>query len=119
MSHLMIKRGEIWQVDFCPSRGSEQKGIRPALILQNNIGNQYSSTTIVATITTTIKKFPVTVVLECREGGLKEKSMVNTAQLLTLDKSRLLRKMGSLSADRLTEVDLALKISLGLIDSTR
>lgn len=53
------KRGEIWLVNFNPSRGSEQKGIRPALIIQNDTGNQYASTTIIAEITTTLKKYPV------------------------------------------------------------
>ncbi|MBI3753525.1 MAG: type II toxin-antitoxin system PemK/MazF family toxin, partial [Deltaproteobacteria bacterium] len=58
------KRGEIWLVNFNPGRGSEQKGIRPALIIQNDTGNQYASTTIIAAITTTLKKYPVTVIID-------------------------------------------------------
>jgi mRNA interferase MazF len=101
-------------VDFSPGRGSEQKGVRPALVIQNDIGNVHASTTIVAAITATIKKYPVTVVLDRDEGGLKLPSMVNLAQILTLDKSRLVRKIGALSAARLAEVDTAIFISLGL-----
>lgn len=109
-------RGEIWLVNFHPGRGSEQQGTRPALILQNNIGNQYSSTTIVAAITSTIKEYPVTVVLEKGEAGLTHKSMINLAQLLTLDKSRLLKKMGTVSKEKLGEINEALKISLALLE---
>ena len=67
----ICKRGEIWMVNFNPGRGSEQTGVRPALIIQNDIGNQYASTTVVAAITTTIKKYPVTVLLpeSCTKKG--------------------------------------------------
>jgi mRNA interferase MazF len=101
-------------VDFSPGRGSEQKGMRPALVIQNNIGNIYAGTTIVAAITTTIKEYPVTVVLDRKEGGLERASMVNLAQILTLDKSRLMKRLGAISQARLAEVGVALLISLGL-----
>jgi len=110
----ICKRGEIWLVNFNPGRGSEQKGIRPALIIQNDIGNQYASTTVVAAITTTIKKYPVTVLTATGEGGLKESSMVNMAQVLTIDKGRLIKKLGHLGKDKMDEVDEAIKVSLGL-----
>jgi mRNA interferase MazF len=109
-----FKRGEISLVNFNPGRGSEQKGIRPALIIQNDIGNQYASTTIVAAVTTTIKKYPVTVLIDQGEGGLKERSMVNLAQVLTIDKGRLIKKLGKLEEDKMREVDEAIKISLGI-----
>ena len=112
------KRGEIWTVNFNPGRGSEQKGLRPALIIQNDIGNQYAATTIVAAITTTIRKYPVTVIIPNRAGGLKETSMVNLAQILTTDKGRLIKKLGSLEKDKMDEVDVALKISLGIGESS-
>ena len=112
------KRGEIWTVNFNPGRGSEVKGPRPALILQNDIGNQYAATTIVAAITTTIKKYPVTVIIPDRVGGLKETSIVNLAQILTIDKGRLIKKLGSLEKDRMDEVDGAIKVSLGIAGST-
>ena len=114
MKPSSCSRGEVWMVDFSPSRGSEQEGTRPALIIQNDVGNIHASTTIVAAITTKIKKYPVTVVLDMDEGGLKHLSMVNLAQILTLDKSRLKRKVGALSQARLAEVDTALVISLGI-----
>lgn len=110
----ICKRGEIWLVNFNPGRGSEQKGIRPALIIQNDIGNQYASTTIVAAITTTIKKYPVTVLIAQGKGSLKESSMVNLAQVLTIDKSRLIKKLGQLWEDKMGEVHEAIKVSLGL-----
>lgn len=114
MTGPSCSRGEVWMVDFNPGRASEQKGMRPALIIQNDVGNQYASTTIAAAITTTIKKYPVTVVLARHEGGLKEPSMVNLAQILTLDKTRLIKKLGALSPTRVAEVNSALLISLGL-----
>ncbi len=114
MSAPVCRRGEIWLVNFNPGRGSEQKGIRPALIVQNNLGNQYAATTIVTAITTTLKKYPVTVLLNRHDGGLKEPSMVNLAQMLTLDKTRLIKRLGSVNAEILREIDTAIKVSLGL-----
>jgi mRNA interferase MazF len=101
-------------VDYTPARGSEQKGTRPALVIQNDIGNQYAETTIVAAITTTIKKYPVTVVIPRGRGGLKEVSMINLAQILTLDKKRLLKRLGLLGEEKMAEVDEAIKVSLGV-----
>jgi len=101
-------------VNFSPGRGSEQKGNRPALVVQNDVGNQYASTTIVAAITTTIKKYPVTVLIPEGKGGLKENSMVNLAQILTVDKERLTKKLGHLGEERMAEVDEAIRISMGI-----
>jgi mRNA interferase MazF len=114
MTAQTISRGEIWLVDFSPGRGSEQKGLRPALVVQNDVGNRYAATTIVAAITGTLKEYPVTVMLESHEGGLDRESMVNLAQILTLDKSRLVRRLGAISQGRLREVDAALIVSLGI-----
>ena len=108
------KRGEVWMVNFNPGRGSEQKGIRPALIIQNDTGNQYAATTIIAAITSTIKKYPVTVVIPRGKGGLKEESMINLAQILTINKGRLIRKMGQIEEEKIVEIDEAIKISLGV-----
>jgi mRNA interferase MazF len=101
-------------VDFSPGRGSEQKGVRPALVVQNNVGNQYAATTIVAAITTTIKPYPVTVVIRARTCGLLHDSMVNMAQVLTIDKARLIKKLGELVPEQLAAVNRALRISLEL-----
>lgn len=114
MSAPICRRGEVWLVNFNPGRGSEQKGVRPALIVQNDVGNQYAATTIVAAITTTLRKYPVTVLLNRSEGGLKEPSMINLAQLLTIDKTRLMKRLGSLKAEKVREIDAAIGISLGL-----
>ena len=111
---ITCKRGEVWMVNFTPGRGSEQKGNRPALVIQNDVGNQYASTTIVTAITTTIKKYPVTVLIPEGKGGLKENSMVNLAQLLTVDKERLIKRLGYLDEERMAEVDEAIRISLGI-----
>lgn len=108
------RRGDVWLVNFNPGRGSEQQGIRPAMIIQNDTGNEYAATTIVAAITTTIKVYPVTFLLEKGEGGLPRRSMVNLAQILTIDKHRFLRKLGTLPAGRGKMLDNALKISLAL-----
>jgi mRNA interferase MazF len=101
-------------VNFNPGRGSEQRGIRPALIIQNDTGNQYAATTIVAAITSTIKKYPVTAVVPRGKGGLKEESMINLAQILTIDKGRLIKRMGQIEDEKIVEVDEAIKISLGV-----
>jgi mRNA interferase MazF len=108
-------RGEIWTVNFNPGRGSEQRGIRPALVIQNDVGNRYAATTIVAAVTTAARTYPVTVPLGKGEGGLARDSMVNLAQILTLDKSRLKQKLGTLSPDRLEAVDAAIQVSLGIV----
>jgi mRNA interferase MazF len=99
-------------VNFNPARGSEQRGIRPALVIQNDVGNEFAATAIVAAITTTLKAYPVTVLLRRGEGGLREASMVNLAQMLTVDKTRLQRRLGSLPDERLEAVDAAIRVSL-------
>ncbi len=108
------RRGEVWLVNFNPGRGSEQKGIRPALVIQNDIGNEHGSTTIIAAITTTIKLYPVTVLLSKGSAGLGKDSMINLAQLLTVDKTRLIKRLGELDANQLAQTNQALRISLSL-----
>ena len=107
-------RGDIWLVNFNPGRGSEQQGIRPALVVQNDVGNRFAATTIVAAITTTIKPYPVTVVVRGGTCGLPRESMVNLAQILTVDKQRLIRRLGRLAPELQTTVNRALRISLAL-----
>ncbi|MGB3341442.1 MAG: type II toxin-antitoxin system PemK/MazF family toxin [bacterium] len=114
MNSSFPKRGDIWLVNFNPGRGSEQKGIRPALILQNDTGNEYAATTIVAAITSVIKLYPVTVLLKARASGLKKDSIVNLAQILTIDKNRLKKKIGSLDKDLMRKIDRSLCVSLDL-----
>ena len=79
-----------------------------------SLGVPYASTTIIAAITTTLKKYPVTVIIDKGKGGLKEPSMVNLAQVLTIDKERLIKRLGQLGADKMQEIDEAIRISLGV-----
>ena len=110
-----IKRGEIYWVDWNLGRGSEQSGLRPALVIQNDIGNKYSPTTIVAALTTAIEKpYPFLVKITVKESGLPKDSTVNLAVIVTIDKTRLNDKCGELSKAKVAEVDKAIKESLGL-----
>jgi mRNA interferase MazF len=108
------KRGEIWLVNWNPARGSEQAGIRPALIVQNNIGNEHSSTTIVAAISTSVKLYPMNVLLDPPQGGLKSPSNIKTSQILTVSKDRFEKRLGLVDETKMKEVNRALKLSLAL-----
>lgn len=110
-----LRRGEIYWVDWNPARGSEQSGLRPALVIQNDIGNRYSPTTIVAALTTAAgKPYPFLVRVSAGESGLPKDSTVNLAVILTIDKARLIDKCGELGEEKMAEVDRAIKASLGL-----
>jgi mRNA interferase MazF len=110
-----IRRGEIYWVDWNPGRGSEQGGLRPALVIQNNVGNEFSPTTIVAALTTAAEKpYPFLVKIKTNESGLPKDSMVNLSTILTVDKRRLANKCGELSLQKMADVDEAIKTSLGL-----
>ena len=110
-----IRRGEIYWVNWNPVRGSEQGGLRPALVIQNDIGNKFSPTTIVAALTTAVEKpYPFLVRVTAKESGLPRDSTVNLAVILTIDKTRLTRKCGELSEAKMTEVNEAIKTSLGI-----
>ncbi|TET65333.1 MAG: type II toxin-antitoxin system PemK/MazF family toxin [Candidatus Aminicenantes bacterium] len=108
------KRGEIWLVNWNPGRGSEQIGKRPALVIQNDTGNEKSPTTIVAAISRSIKLFPMNVRIEPQESGLNFLSIVKTSQILTIDKQRLEKKLGRLNYQKMQQVDQAIKLSLDL-----
>lgn len=110
-----VKRGELYYADLSPVVGSEQGGVRPVLIVQNDIGNKYSPTVIVAAITSrlTKAKLPTHISLDAYTYGLEKDSVVLLEQIRTLDKSRLQHKIGDLSPKHMKEVDRALLISLG------
>jgi len=111
----MVRRGEIYLVEWSPGRGSEQTGIRPALVVQNDVGNQNSPTTIVAAVSTQRRKaYPFQVLIGSRDSGLPQDSIVKCEQLQTIDQSRLGRRIGTLSTDRIRQVDIALRRSLAL-----
>ena len=113
----IIHRGEVWYADLSPVIGSEQGGLRPVLIIQNDMGNLHSPTTIAAAITSRMSKKPLPTHLQVSagEGGLKVDGVVLFEQIKCIDKQRLKVKMGQLSAKRMAEADKAIKISLGLV----
>ena len=108
------RRGEIWLVNWNPARGSEQAGRRPALVIQNDTGNEKASTTIVAAISSSVRIYPMNVQINPPEGGLDHPSIIKTSQILTISKDRLEKRLGRLSKDRLDDVDRAIKLSLAL-----
>lgn len=113
-----IKRGELYYADLSPVVGSEQGGVRPVLIIQNDIGNKYSPTVIIAAITSQIykAKIPTHIELSCKEfQGLQKDSVVLLEQLRTLDKRRLKEKIGALTYSKMEKVNNALLISLGFV----
>ena len=108
------RRGEVWLINWNPARGSEQAGIRPALIIQNDIGNEKSPTTIVAAISSVIKLYPMNVKIDPPEGGLSRPSIVKTSQILTVSKERLQKKLGRIGKEKIEEVNRAIMLSLDL-----
>lgn len=112
----MIKRGEIYYADLSPVVGSEQGGVRPVLIVQNDIGNKYSPTVIAAAITSRKYKtdLPTHISLDAAGSGLSKDSIILLEQVRTIDKSRLKERMGSLSESAMNEVNHALSVSFGL-----
>ena len=113
---MPIKRGDLFWVDLNPTKGSEQAGRRPVLIIQNDVGNEAAPTVIVAPLTTKsfTKEYPINVHLPRGVAGLKENSTVLLSQIRTIDKSRLGRKIGHLPVSYLQKVNEAISISLGL-----
>ena len=108
------KRGEVWLVNWNPARGSEQAGKRPALVIQNDIGNEKAPTTIVAAISSVVRIYPMNVQINPPEGGLDHPSIILTSQILTISKERLEKRLGRLGKDRLDDVGRAIKLSLAL-----
>lgn len=113
---MEIKRGEILLVDFEPVKGSEQGGIRPCLVIQNEISNRFSPVTIVAAITSKVpeKEYPTNVFIPKQNSHLDKDSTIMLNQIRTIDKSRVIKKISSLDFYTMNKVDLAIKISLGL-----
>lgn len=112
----MVRRGEIYWLGLPPASGSEQAGRRPVLIIQNDVGNRASPTTIVAAITSQPRRrrYPFHVSFTAQESGLRLDGTVLCEQIMTVDQGRLGELTGSLTQDRMQEVDLALHYSLGL-----
>ena len=118
-TRIVPKRGDVYLVNFNPSIGSEIKKTRPAVILQNNISNTYSPTTIVAAITSHTKEkkiYPTEVYIPAHEARLEKDSRILLNQVQTIDTKRLIKKLGTVETQTLEKIDNALTISLGLID---
>ena len=113
---MLIKRGDLFYVNLDPTRGSEQAGARPVLVIQNDVGNEYAPTVITAPLTTKAfsKHYPTNVNVPKGTAELKEDSTLLLSQIRTIDKSRLERKLGHLPSGLMHQVDEAIKISLGL-----
>ncbi|MBI3333946.1 type II toxin-antitoxin system PemK/MazF family toxin [Candidatus Pacearchaeota archaeon] len=113
---MRVKRGDIVLANLEPAIGSEQGSIRPVLIIQNNVSNEYSPITIIAPITTKIyeKDYPTNVFVERRYSKLNKDSTILLNQIRAIDKSRIKRFISLLNEEVMSEVDTAIKISLGL-----
>ncbi len=115
---MEVSRGDVFYADLNPVIGSEQGGVRPVVVIQNDIGNKYSPTVIVAAITSKIDKakLPTHVEIAAGSSRLEKDSVILLEQIRTLDKKRLQRKVTSLEKETIKKVNKAIEISLGLID---
>ena len=116
---MTVKRGDIYYADLSPVIGSEQGGLRPVLIIQNDVGNRYSPTVIAAAITSRMSKtkLPTHIDIYADRVGLAKDSVILLEQVRTIDKRRLKEKMGHLDEDMMDRVNTAIVISFGLGDS--
>ena len=115
---MTVKRGDIYYADLSPVIGSEQGGVRPVLVIQNDVGNKYSPTVIVAAITSQINKakMPTHIEISADEYGLNKDSVILLEQIRNIDKKRLKEKTGHADEELLNQIGYGLKISLGLCD---
>jgi mRNA interferase MazF len=115
---LIVKRGDVYFADLSPVVGSEQGGVRPVLVIQNDIGNRFSPTVIVAAITAQIQKakLPTHVEIDAKRYGFERDSVILLEQIRTIDKQRLTDKITHLDDEMMEKVDEALQVSLGLIE---
>lgn len=113
---VRVTRGEMFFADLSPVKGSEQGGTRPVLVLQNDLGNKFSPTTIVAAVTSRVNKpqLPTHVLLPCQRFGLDKDSLILLEQIRTIDKARLRQKVCKLDLEYMEKVEEALEVSLGL-----
>ena len=113
---MQVKRGDIYYADLSPVVGSEQGGVRPVLIVQNDVGNKYSPTVIAAAITSQQfkTKLPTHISVDAAVCGLSKNSVVLLEQIRTLDKQRLREKMGNLPENDMSRINNALSLSVGL-----
>jgi mRNA interferase MazF len=113
-----LRRGDIYLVRFDPTVGHEIQKTRPALVIQNDVSNQYSSLTLVAAMTSKVSDvtYPVEVIVEpAAVNGLSARSAVKLDQIRTVDRRRLIKRLGTVGNETMKQVDQAIKISLGLV----
>ena len=116
MTEKVVRKGDIFYADLSPVIGSEQGGIRPVVILQNDVGNRFSQTTIVAIITSKLKKekLPTHIVIDANKYGLNKKSIILIEQVRTIDKKRIREKIGKITTEDMEKVDKAILVNFGL-----
>ncbi len=115
---MVVKRGDIFYADLSPVVGSEQGGVRPVLVVQNDVGNRFSPTVIIAAITSQINKakMPTHIEITAEEYGLSKDSVILLEQIRTIDKKRLRERIGHLDEEQMEQVNEALSVSFGLIE---
>jgi len=115
---VVVKRGDIFYADLSPVVGSEQGGIRPILVVQNDIGNKFSPTVIVAAVTSQINKakLPTHIEIMADDYGLSKDSVILLEQIRTIDKRRLRERLGRLDDEMMAKVNEAIAVSLGLVE---
>lgn len=115
---MVVKRGDIFYADLSPVLGSEQGGVRPVLVVQNDIGNKFSPTVIIAAITSQINKakLPTHLEITAEDYGLSKDSVILLEQIRTIDKKRLRERIGRLDDEQMAKVSEALSISLGMTE---
>jgi mRNA interferase MazF len=114
---MIVKRGDVYYANLSPVVGSEQGGHRPVLVVQNDVGNKYSPTVIVAAITSQISKakLPTHVEINAKQHNLEKDSVILLEQMRTIDKRRLKEKITHLPEEFMNDVDEAIRVSLGLV----
>ncbi len=117
VNNLIVKRGDIFYADLSPVIGSEQGGVRPVLVVQNDVGNKYSPTVIAAAITSKINKakLPTHIEIDAEHYGLSRDSVILLEQVRTIDKQRLREKIGKLDELQMIKVNDAISVSFGLV----
>ncbi|MBE7010924.1 MAG: type II toxin-antitoxin system PemK/MazF family toxin [Ruminococcaceae bacterium] len=115
---MVVKRGDIFYADLSPVVGSEQGGVRPVLVVQNDVGNRFSPTVIIAAITSQINKakMPTHIEISAEEYGLSKDSVILLEQIRTIDKKRLRERIGHLDEELMKRVNDAMTVSFGLIE---
>jgi len=113
-----VKRGDIWLVDLNPVRGSEQRGVRPCLVINNDVTNEHAPTICVVPLTSNLagRRLPINVLLTREDTSLKRDSLLLGGQIRTVAKKRLLRKLSVLRSERIADIETALRLYLGLVE---